>query len=64
MMAGDDEEAELAAQELTHAMSRLVRAIDSFGDDGQAVRHISERLPEAMRELADRLDAAFGLSTG
>jgi hypothetical protein len=39
-------------------MSRLVRAIDAVGDDGEAAAHISEAIPEALQELATRLSAA------
>jgi hypothetical protein len=52
------DEIEAAASELAHAMSRLVRAIDAVGDDGEAAGHISESMPEALQELASRLTSA------
>ncbi len=43
---------------LAHAMGALLRAIDAVGDDREAVSHISERMPEALEELATRISAA------
>ncbi len=59
-MSAETDELGAADTELVHAMSRLVRAIDAVGDDGQAARHVSADLPEALRQLAARLDAALG----
>ena len=53
------DEIEAAASELAHAMSRLVRAIDAVGDDAEAAAHLSEAMPEALQELANRLTAAL-----
>jgi hypothetical protein len=58
MVTTQTDEIKAAASELTHAMSRLVRAIDAVGDDGEAAAHISEAIPEALQELATRLSAA------
>jgi hypothetical protein len=51
-----------AASALTHAMSNLVKAIDGVSDDGAAVRHLPEDLPEALERLVSRISAAQGLS--
>jgi hypothetical protein len=58
MVTTQTDEIDAAASELAHAMSRLVRAIDAVGDDGEAAAHISEGMPEALEELATRLSAA------
>jgi hypothetical protein len=61
MVTTQTDEIREAASALTHAMSRLVRAIDAMGDDGEAAAHIPEAMPEALQELATRLSAgAFG----
>ena len=52
-----------AASALTHAMSNLVKAIDGVGDDGVAVQHLPEDLPEALERLVARISAAQGLSS-
>jgi hypothetical protein len=51
-----------AAAELTHAMSRLVKAIDDLGDDRLALQHIPEDVPPALDRLVARLSADQGLS--
>jgi hypothetical protein len=51
-----------AAADLTHAMSRLVKAIDDIGDDGEAIRHIPADLPEQLGRLATRISADSGLA--
>ena len=51
-----------AATELTHAMGRLVKAIDDVGDDAEATRHVSDDLPAALERLATRISAAQGLA--
>jgi hypothetical protein len=58
MVTTQTDEIEAAASELIHAMSRLVRAIDAVGDDGEATAHIPEAMPAALEELATRLTAA------
>jgi hypothetical protein len=45
-MSTESDEVTAAAAELTHAMSRLVRAVDASGDDGEAAGAIPEKLPE------------------
>jgi hypothetical protein len=52
-----------AASELTHAMVRLVRAMDVVEDDGEAARHMSEEVSEALEGLAARVSAAKGFAT-
>jgi hypothetical protein len=49
-----------AVEDLTHAMSRLVKAIDDVGGDGEASGHIPENLPPALERLAARISAAKG----
>lgn len=51
-----------AAADLTHAMSRLVKAIDDLGDDGEAIKHIPQELPDELGRLAGRIGADSGLS--
>jgi hypothetical protein len=57
-MSPDINEIEAAATELAHAMASLVRAIDAVGNDGEAAKHISEEMPDALEELAARITAA------
>ncbi len=59
-MSNPTEEIEAAASALTQAMARLVRAMDAVEDDGEAAQHISEKVPEALEELAARVSAAKG----
>jgi hypothetical protein len=63
-MSEETDEIEAADTHLAHAMARLVRAIDAVGDDGEAARYVSERMPEALDELALRISAAQGLGDG
>jgi hypothetical protein len=58
MVTTQTDEIQAAASELIHAMSRLVRAIDAVGDDGEAAAHIPEAMSAALEELATRLTAA------
>jgi hypothetical protein len=51
-----------AAADLTHAMSRLIKAIDDVGDDGEAAKHIPEDLPAELERLETRLSADTGLA--
>jgi hypothetical protein len=60
-MSTESDEVKAAAEELTHAMSRLVRAIDGAGE-GEAAGGIPEKLPEELERLAARLSAARGFS--
>ncbi len=62
VMSAETDEIEAADTHLAHAMARLLRAIDAVGDDGEAARYVSERMPEALRELAVRITAAQGLA--
>jgi hypothetical protein len=57
-MSAETDEIEAADTHLAHAMGRLLRAIDAIGDDGEAAHYISERMPEALRELETRISAA------
>jgi hypothetical protein len=59
-MSAETDEMQAASSELTHAMSRFVRALDAVGDE-DAGKYISENLPELVDELAARLDATLGL---
>jgi hypothetical protein len=52
----------IAVADLTHAMSRLVKAIDDVGDDREANRHIPETLPAALERLVTRISAAQGFA--
>jgi hypothetical protein len=61
-MSTESDEVTAAASELTHAMSRLVRAIDAGGNDGDSAGAIPEKLPEELERLAARLNAARGFS--
>jgi hypothetical protein len=58
MMSELTEEIEAAAAGLVHAMARLVRALDAVKDDGEAAKHVPERLSEALEGLATRISAA------
>ncbi len=51
-----------AAADLTHAMSRLVKAIDDVGDDGEAIRHVPGDLPGELERLVARISADQGLA--
>ena len=51
-----------AAADLTHAMSRFVKAIDDLGDDREAMQHIPEDLPPELDRLVTRISAAQGLA--
>jgi hypothetical protein len=51
-----------AAADLTHAMSRLVKAIDDVGDDGLAMQHVPEDLPPELDRLIARISADRGLA--
>jgi hypothetical protein len=51
------EEIKAAAEELTSAMARLVRAIDVVGDD-DAAGDISPELLDQLERLTSRLNAA------
>jgi hypothetical protein len=51
-----------AAADLTHAMSGLIKAIDAVGDDGEAVKHIPEGLPDELGRLVARISADTGLA--
>jgi hypothetical protein len=62
-MSAETDAIEAADTELAHAMGRLLRAMDAAGDDGEAARYISERMPEALEELARRINAAQGLGS-
>jgi hypothetical protein len=61
-MTKETEAVTAAAAELTHAMSKLVQAIDAVGDDGEAARHIPESLPGEMDRLVARISADTGLA--
>jgi hypothetical protein len=61
-MSTETEAVTTAAADLTHAMSRLVKAIDDVGDDGDAIRHIPADLPEELGRLATRISADSGLA--
>jgi hypothetical protein len=51
-----------AAADLTHAMSRLVKAIDDVGDDGEAIKYFPQDLSPELDRLAARISAAQGLA--
>jgi len=61
-MTTETEAVTAAAADLTHAMSRLVKAIDDVGDDGEAVRHVPEDLPAELERLVARISADQGLA--
>ncbi len=61
-MTADTKAVETAATELTHAMGRLVKAIDDVGDDREATQALSGDLPAALERLAGRISAAQGLA--
>lgn len=61
-MTKETEAVTAAATDLTHAMSRLVKAIDDVGDDGEATRHIPEDLPAEIDRLVARISADRGLA--
>lgn len=62
-MSDQSDEVAAAASELTHAMTRLVRAMDAVGDDGEAGHHLSDALANALEELSTRISAAVGYGT-
>jgi hypothetical protein len=51
-----------AAADLTHAMSRLVKALDDVGDDREAFQHVPEDLSPELDRLTTRISAAQGLT--
>jgi len=51
-----------AAAEVTHAMSRLVKAIDDVGDDREAFEHVPDELSPELDRLTTRISAAQGLT--
>lgn len=61
-MTTETEAVATAATDLTHAMSRLIKAIDDVGDDGLAMRHVPEDLPPELDRLVARLSADRGLA--
>ncbi len=61
-MTTDNEAVETAAAELTHAMSKLVKALDDVADDGEAVRRLPEGLAAALGRLVERISAAEGFA--
>jgi hypothetical protein len=61
-MTNETDAVTTAAADLTHAMSRLVKAIDDVGDDGVAAKHIPEGLPEELERLVARISADSGLA--
>ena len=61
-MTNETDAVTTAAEDLTHAMSRLVKAIDDVGDDGVAAKHIPEGLPAELERLAARISADTGLA--
>lgn len=62
LMSTESDEIKAAAAELTHAMSRLLRAIDAAGDEAAAAQSVPEQLPEELERLAARLNASGGFS--
>ena len=63
-MSEQTDEVAAVAQGFTQAMTRLVRAMDACGNDGEAVRGMSESVPESLEELAGRISAALGFDNG
>lgn len=61
-MSTETEAVATAAADLTHAMSRFVKALDDVGDDGAAARELPDGLPAALQRLNDRISAAGGLA--
>jgi hypothetical protein len=57
-MSSETDEVRQAASELLQSMTRLVRAMDAVGDDGEAAKHISDATLEALDELASRTGSA------
>jgi hypothetical protein len=51
-----------AAADLTHAMSRLVKAIDDLGDDRLAMQHVPEDLAPELDRLVGRISADKGIA--
>jgi hypothetical protein len=51
-----------AAADLTHAMSRFVKAIDDLGDDRLSMQHVPEDLSPELDRLVTRISAAQGLA--
>jgi hypothetical protein len=64
MMSELTEEIEAAASGLVHAMARFVRALDAVDDDGEAAKHIPDRLSEALDGLATRVSAVITFKQG
>ena len=44
-------------------MTKLVRAMDAVGDDGEAAPHIPEGVEEALGALSARVSAAKGFTS-
>jgi len=61
-MSTETEAIASASADLTHAMSRLVKAIDDLADDREAMRHVPDDLPPELDRLVTRISAAQGLA--
>lgn len=61
-MTKETEAVTSAAAELTHAMSKLVKAIDDVGDDREAFQHVPDDLSPELDRLTARISAAQGLT--
>jgi hypothetical protein len=51
-----------AAADLTHAMSKFIKAIDDVGDDGLAMQQVPDDLPPELDRLIARISADRGLA--
>ena len=61
-MTTETEAVAAAAADVTHALSRFVKALDDVGDDGEAARHLPDGFSAALERLDDRISAAEGLA--
>jgi hypothetical protein len=61
-MTTETEAVATASADLTHALSKFVKAIDDVGDDGLALQHVPEDLPPELDRLAARISADRGLA--
>ncbi len=61
-MAKEHDELQAATEELTHSMTRFLRALDAVGDS-EAASHLSPGFVSNLERLSTRLDGLEGLGS-